>query len=69
MILRDIALGRRPDLAEAATIVFVPIYNADGHENVSPYHRANQNGPADAEDRRRLQPGRFRRRAFKRGHD
>jgi hypothetical protein len=47
MILRDIALGRRPDLAEAAITVFVPIYNADGHENVSPYNRANQNGPVD----------------------
>ncbi len=47
MILRDIALGRRPDLAEAAITVFAPIYNADGHENVSPYNRANQNGPVD----------------------
>jgi hypothetical protein len=47
MILRDIALGRRPDLAEAAITVFVPIYNADGHENVSPYNRSNQNGPVE----------------------
>ncbi len=47
MILRDIALGRRPDLAEAAITVFAPIYNADGHENVSPYNRSNQNGPVD----------------------
>jgi hypothetical protein len=47
MILRDIALGRRPDLAEGAITVFAPIYNADGHENVSPYNRSNQNGPVD----------------------
>ena len=47
MILRDIALGRRPDLAEGVITVFAPIYNADGHENVSPYNRSNQNGPVD----------------------
>jgi hypothetical protein len=47
MVLRDIALGRRPGLAEAAVTLFAPIYNADGHENVSPCNRANQNGPVD----------------------
>ena len=47
MILRDIALGRRPDLVENVITVFTPIFNADGHENVSPYNRSNQNGPAD----------------------
>jgi hypothetical protein len=47
MILRDIALGRKPELARAATVLFAPIYNADGHENVSPYNRANQNGPVE----------------------
>jgi len=47
MILRDIALGRRPDLAEAATVLFAPIYNADGHERVSPFNRPNQNGPVE----------------------
>jgi len=47
MILRDIALGRKPDLAKAGTLLFAPIYNADGHERVSPYNRANQNGPEE----------------------
>ncbi|MFV2073326.1 MAG: M14 family metallopeptidase, partial [Thermoanaerobaculales bacterium] len=47
MILRDIALGRRPDLAEAATLLFAPIYNADGHERVSVFNRPNQNGPVE----------------------
>ena len=47
MILRDIALGRRPELAEGAITLFAPIYNADGHENVSPYNRSNQNGPVE----------------------
>jgi hypothetical protein len=47
MVLRDIALGRKPDLAEGAVTLFAPIYNADGHENASPYNRSNQNGPVD----------------------
>lgn len=45
MILRDLALGRRQELLEAATLVFVPIYNPDGHERISPHNRPNQNGP------------------------
>ena len=47
MILRDLALGRRPDLAKGVIILFAPIYNADGHERVSPYNRSNQNGPVE----------------------
>jgi len=47
MVLRDIALGRRPELAEGAITLFAPIYNADAHENVSIYNRSNQNGPVD----------------------
>ncbi len=47
MILRDIALGRRPDLAKGVITLFAPIYNADGHERVSPYNRSNQNGPVE----------------------
>jgi hypothetical protein len=47
MVLRDIALGRRSELAENAITLFAPIYNADGHEFVSPYNRANQEGPIE----------------------
>jgi hypothetical protein len=47
MILRDIALGRKPELAEDVITLFAPIYNSDGHENVSPYNRANQDGPVE----------------------
>ncbi len=47
MVLRDIALGRRPELAEGAVTLFAPISNADGHENVSPYNRSNQDGPVE----------------------
>jgi hypothetical protein len=47
MLLREIALGRRPDLADAAVTLFVPIYNLDGHERISPYNRPNQQGPEE----------------------
>jgi len=47
MILRDIALGRRPELADGSILLFAPIYNADGHEHVSPYNRSNQDGPME----------------------
>jgi hypothetical protein len=47
MVLRDIALGRRPELAKDAITLFAPIYNADGHEHVSIFNRSNQNGPVE----------------------
>jgi len=47
MLLREIALGNRPDLAGAAVTLFAPIYNLDGHERISPYNRPNQNGPVE----------------------
>jgi hypothetical protein len=45
LILRDLALGRRRELLAGATLLIVPIYNADGHERISPYNRPNQDGP------------------------
>jgi hypothetical protein len=45
MMLRDWATGRRP-LPARVTVLFAPIYNPDGHEQVSPYNRPNQDGPA-----------------------
>jgi zinc carboxypeptidase len=47
MILRDLALGRRSGLLDAATLLIVPIYNVDGHERVSPFNRPNQDGPVE----------------------
>jgi hypothetical protein len=47
MLLREIALGHRPDLAGATIILFAPIYNLDGHERISPLNRPNQNGPVE----------------------
>lgn len=45
-LLRDIAITKtRLDLLENAVILFIPIYNVDGHELFSPYNRINQNGP------------------------
>ena len=47
MLLRDIAVtGKRPHLLDHAVLVFIPVFSVDGHENSSPYHRINQNGPA-----------------------
>jgi hypothetical protein len=45
MILRDLVLGRYTELLDAGVILFAPIYNADGHEDISPTNRANQHGP------------------------
>ena len=45
-LLRDIAiLKTRPDLLKEVVLIYVPIYNVDGHELRSPYNRMNQNGP------------------------
>jgi len=45
-LLRDIAITKtRADLLKDAALLFVPIYNVDGHELASPYNRINQNGP------------------------
>lgn len=46
MLLRDFAVtGKRPDLLDHAVLVYIPVFNVDGHANASPYHRINQNGP------------------------
>lgn len=47
-LLRDIAITKtRPGLLENVVLLFIPIYNADGHERSSPYNRINQNGPEE----------------------
>ena len=47
-LLRDIAITRtRPGLLKHVVVLFIPIYNTDGHERASPYNRINQNGPAE----------------------
>jgi murein tripeptide amidase MpaA len=47
-LLRDIAITKtRADLLKDVVIIYVPIYNVDGHELSSPYNRINQNGPSE----------------------
>jgi hypothetical protein len=47
-LLRDMVItGQQAALLDRAVFVFIPIYNADGHERRSPYNRINQNGPAE----------------------
>ena len=49
MLLRDLALDasshKLPHLLDHTILLYLPIYNVDGHENASPYNRINQNGP------------------------
>jgi hypothetical protein len=45
MLLRDIAVGGKAALLNRANFLFVPIFNADGHERISEWNRPNQRGP------------------------
>lgn len=45
-LLRDIVItGEHAALLDHAIVMFVPIFNVDGHERFHPYTRINQNGP------------------------
>ncbi|MDG6080179.1 carboxypeptidase [Erythrobacter litoralis] len=46
MLLRDIALRGKDDLLDDVDLVFVPIYNIDGHERMSAYNYPHLRGPA-----------------------
>ncbi|HEY0262905.1 MAG TPA: M14 family metallopeptidase [Granulicella sp.] len=47
-LLRDMAISKaKAALLEHAVFVFIPMYNADGHERRSPYNRINQDGPEE----------------------
>ncbi len=48
MLLRDMTVvGTKRDLLDMAHVLFVPIFNVDGHERFSAYTRVNQRGPAE----------------------
>ena len=48
MLLRDIAIHQKlSPLLDHITLLFIPIFNADGHERFGPYNRINQNGPKE----------------------
>ena len=47
-LLRDIAVTKtQQELLDHVVILFIPIYNTDGHERFGPYNRINQNGPRE----------------------
>lgn len=48
MLLRDIVTKKefRP-LLDHVSILFIPIFNVDGHERFGPYNRINQDGPEE----------------------
>lgn len=47
-LLRDIAITKtRKGLLEHVVVLFIPIYNVDGHERFGPFNRINQNGPSE----------------------
>jgi hypothetical protein len=46
MLVRDMTAGKRyAGWLDHAIFVVIPVFNVDGHENFSPYHRPSQNGP------------------------
>lgn len=48
MLLRDILVTRRfESLLDRAIVLSIPVFNADGHEHVSPFNRINENGPGE----------------------
>lgn len=47
MLLRDIALRGKDSLLDKVDLVFVPIYNIDGHEQMSAYNFPHIRGPAE----------------------
>ncbi len=48
MLLRDLIIhDKYPGLLENTTVLFIPIFNVDGHERWSKYSRINQNGPIE----------------------
>ena len=54
MLLRDLAFaggkGSDPELkglSDGVSVLFIPIFNVDGHERFGPWNRINQNGPVE----------------------
>jgi hypothetical protein len=56
MLVRDMVITktRAPWLKNAIFLV-IPVFNIDGHENRSPFNRANQNGPEETGTRAQAQ--------------
>jgi hypothetical protein len=45
-LLRQMLAGELPDLLQDQVLVFVPVFNVDGHERFGAWSRPNQRGPA-----------------------
>ncbi len=46
MLIRDMTVSKRfAAWLDHMIFVIIPVFNVDGHEDFSPYHRASQNGP------------------------
>lgn len=49
MLLRDMTVrGTKRELLDGANLLFVPIFNVDGHERFSRFARINQRGPEES---------------------
>lgn len=49
-IIRPFGAPQEPNLSsllDKVNIVFIPVFSVDAHERMSPYNRANQNGPIE----------------------
>jgi murein tripeptide amidase MpaA len=56
MLARDMVVTkRRTRWLDSAIFLIIPVFNVDGHENRSPFNRANQNGPDVAGTRAQAQ--------------
>jgi hypothetical protein len=48
MLIRDMVItGTRAKLLDGVTLLFIPIFNVDGHERSGRFNRPNQNGPEE----------------------
>ncbi|HXG00931.1 MAG TPA: M14 family metallopeptidase [Bacteroidota bacterium] len=48
MLMREIAITKKlASLLDNTILLFVPIFNVDGHERFGPFNRINQNGPEE----------------------
>ena len=48
MLLRDLTVGtKHAHLLDHAILLYLPIFNVDGHANSTPYNRINQSGPRE----------------------
>src|SRR6185436_8167996 len=54
-VLRGLLESGKPGGLAAATVLFVPVFNVDGHERFGPQQRPNQRGPQESGYRRTAQ--------------